>query len=396
MRTSSPDRTRRPRLGVFGVGRMGLVHVETLIRLACERRIEFVAIGDRREASRTETAERVAVLDRSISGDLKTYSQPEDMAEGGLDAAIVASRTEDHARDALAFTSRGIPVLVEKPLAGSIAEAAAFCAALGPSGDSLVQVGFQRGYDAATRAASRWVAEGLIGDLQQTSHVLQDKNPTPAGYQSCGITADMAIHLVYEAMSFRGFTLPRRVQAIQFLAPHYEDRAGEGANIVHAFCTWDDGSLAHLWGSRINRTGYDNRFTLVGTRGRIDVGEFVGDFGIVHANLWCGADDGPVPRGMLLEALDFPMTRPNSHQPDFYARFARAYEQEVRAFAANVAAGQPLEPSLEIGWKTLLVANLAEASSRRGGQVFDLGDHRGTPVATAADAARYAAELGVD
>ena len=64
-----------------------------------------------------------------------------------------------------------------------------------------MQVAFQRHYDAATRAAAGWVEQGLIGSIQQSDHVLQDKNPTPEAYQSCGITADMAIHLVYEAMS---------------------------------------------------------------------------------------------------------------------------------------------------------------------------------------------------
>ena len=112
--------------------------------------------------------------------------------------------------------------------------------------------------------------------------MLQDKNPTPEEYRSGGITADMAIHLVYEAMSFRGFALPRRVQGLKYLAPPYDDRAAEGANIVHVFCQWADGSLAHMWGSRINGTGYDNRFTLTGTEGRIDVGEFAGQTEVHH------------------------------------------------------------------------------------------------------------------
>jgi hypothetical protein len=49
-------------------------------------------------------------------------------------------------------------------------------------------------------------------------HVPQDNTP-PGGYRSCGITADMAIHLVFEAMSFRRFELPRQVQDSRFM-PH--------------------------------------------------------------------------------------------------------------------------------------------------------------------------------
>ena len=56
------------------------------------------------------------------------FDDPDAMAAAArLDGVIVASRTEDHARDSLAFIRRGTPVLVEKPLANSIAEAADFC-----------------------------------------------------------------------------------------------------------------------------------------------------------------------------------------------------------------------------------------------------------------------------
>ena len=367
---------------MFGVGRMGRVHLEHLVRLHAANRIELAAIGDRvartRESACAPLAHAFAAADT-----------PEQMALEDLDAVVVASRTTDHARDVLAFTRRGIPVLVEKPMTGSIAEAAAIERELGADANRLLQVAFQRHYDEPARAAVRWVAQGCIGAIQQSDHILQDKNPTPVGYDSCGITADMAIHLVYEAMSFRGFTLPHRVQALQFMAPPYEDRACEGANIVHVFCQWRDGSLAHLWGSRINGTGYDNSFTLTGTEGRIDVGAFVGDFGPIRARLWRGTGSGPVPRGTLAESLEFPMTPPRADHPDFYARFGSAYDGELAAFLDRVAAGAALEPGLEIGWKTLLVANAAEASSRQQGRVFELTHADGRPFASATDAEAF-------
>jgi myo-inositol 2-dehydrogenase/D-chiro-inositol 1-dehydrogenase len=387
----------RLRLGIFGAGRMGRVHLQHLVQLHRAGRIDFVAMGDPLPATRDAARAYVATLGAAdLARDLAAASTPERMATDiRLDAVVVASRTEDHARDILAFARRGIPVLVEKPVASSIAEAAAIAGELGAAADRLVQVAFQRHYDAATRAAAAWVGQGLIGAIQQSDHVLQDKNPTPEAYQSCGITADMAIHLVFEAMSIRGFTLPRRVQALQYLAPPYDDRAGEGANIVHVFCQWAEGSLAHLWGSRINGTGYDNRFTLTGTEGRIDVGEFAGDFGPIVAKLWRGTGQGPLARGTLVESLTFPMTPPQPHHPDFYARFAAAYEEELSEFVARVGGGVALEPGLEAGWKTLLVANVAEASSRQAGRVFELTQRDGGAIESAADAAAAAAALGV-
>lgn len=385
------------RVGAFGVGRMGRVHLENLIRLSLADQIEFVAIGDRHQP--TLSAAECAVLEmggKRLAKRLTRCAAPEAMlAAHRLDAVVIASRTEDHSRDSLVFTRLGIPVLLEKPFANSVAEAVEFCQQLGAAGNRLVQVAFQRYYDAAARVAMDWVARGLLGEMQQSHHVLQDKNPTPAAYQSCGITADMAIHLIFEALCFHGFELPRSVQALRFMAPHYEDRAREGANIVHAFCTWHDGSVAHLWGSRINNTGYDNGFKVIGTQGRIDVGEFVGDFGVVRAKLWRGTGRGPTARGTLAGNRRFLMSPPLPEHPDFYARYARAYASELEAFLQHVRARTPFAIGPDIGWKTLLIANTAEASSRRGGHGFELVLRDGSPIRTINDAAEFAATGGL-
>jgi predicted dehydrogenase len=195
---------------------------------------------------------------------------------------------------------------------------------------------------------------------------------------------------VFEAMSVHGFELPCSVQALRFAAPHYDDRAGEGANVVHTFCVWRDGSVAHLWGSRINSAGYDNGFKLIGTRGRIDVGEFVGDFGAITARLWSGAGG---LRGRQIEDATFPMTPPSPRHPDFYARYATAYAAEVSAFVDCLRRDAPFDLDSELGWKTLFVANLAEASSRSGGRRFDLVHADGSGIATADDAATYAGAI---
>jgi myo-inositol 2-dehydrogenase/D-chiro-inositol 1-dehydrogenase len=385
----------RLKVSMFGVGRMGLVHLAHLATRARSGDIDLVAIGDRHQPTLAHARSRLdAWLTPEAARAVGSFATPEAMAGAcALDACVVASRTEDHTRDALAFATRGIRVLVEKPLAQSMDEAAALCAALDEARAPLVQIAFQRHYDAATHAAMRWLADGRIGAIQQSHHVLQDKNPTPAGYQSGGITADMAIHLIYEAMAVHDFALPQSVQALRFMAPHYDDRAREGANVVHAFCQWADGSLAHLWGSRINNTGYDNGFKLIGTEGRIDVGDFVGDFGQIHAKLWTGARDG-APRGVLSESLTFEMTPSDAMQPDFHARFAAAYASELDAFIASTRAGAPGVPGLDVGWKTMFVAELAERSSREGGRPFRLITLAGEPVATAAQAAALCACSG--
>ena len=167
-------------------------------------------------------------------------------------------------------------------------------------------------------------------------------------------------------------------------APTSFTSSASGGRIARPFV-----GLAH------QRDGYDNRFTLTGTEGRIDVGEFAGDFGPIVAKLWRGTGEGPLPRGTLVESLTFPMTPPLAGHPDFYARFAAAYLEELSEFVTRVGAGVPLEPGLDPGWKTLLVANVAEASSRQDGRVFELTQPDGRPIESAAAAAAFAEAAGV-
>jgi hypothetical protein len=87
------------------------------------------------------------------------------------------------------------------------------------------------------------------------------------------------------------------------------------------------------------------------------------------------------------------MTPPSPRHPDFYARYATAYAAEVSAFVDCLRRDAPFDLDSELGWKTLFVANLAEASSRSGGRRFDLVHADGSGIATADDAATYAGAI---
>ena len=147
---SFPMNGERLRLGAFGVGRMGQVHLEHLIALHQRGEIELVAMGDRFGPTLSSASRLLHELGGPDLAGIARFDDPAAMAAAArLDGVVVGSRTEDHARDSLAFIRGGTPVLVEKPLANSIAEAADFCGRLGDCPNRLVQVGFQRHFDAA-------------------------------------------------------------------------------------------------------------------------------------------------------------------------------------------------------------------------------------------------------
>ena len=83
------------------------------------------------------------------------------------------------------------------------------------------------------------------------------------------------------------------------------------------------------------------------------------------------------------------MTRPSARHPDFYARYAAAYAAEISAFIDCLRRNAAFDLGSELGWKTLFVANLAEASARSGGRRFDLMQADGSAIATVDDAAAY-------
>ena len=100
--------------------------------------------------------------------------------------------------------------------------------------------------------------------------------------------------------------------------------------------------------------------------------EFIGDVGHVTAKLSCGT---------LCEELAYPMaqgrvttrrhdddpTYTESDHPDFYSRFAAAYDNELGAFFGHIARGEEFEVGPAVGWRTVFVANAAGASARQNG-----------------------------
>src|SRR5436190_5300006 len=135
---------------------MGQVHVEHLVGMHARGEIELAAIGDRYGPMLAAAVQLITDLGGPDA--LPQFTTPEEMAaHARLDGVVIASRTEDHVRDSLAFVRHGVAVLVEKPIANSIAEAAEFCDALGEAHQRRVQVAFQRHYDAAARKALEWL-----------------------------------------------------------------------------------------------------------------------------------------------------------------------------------------------------------------------------------------------
>lgn len=101
---------RAVRVAVVGVGDFGRNHARVYRRL---EGVEFVGVVDR-------NSERA----RSVADEFGTAVLPDlDSLAGRVDAVSLAVPTIEHARIGCLLLSRGIDVLVEKPIAASVAEA---------------------------------------------------------------------------------------------------------------------------------------------------------------------------------------------------------------------------------------------------------------------------------
>jgi predicted dehydrogenase len=127
------------RVATIGVGHLGKHHARLLGGL---EGVSFVAAVDL-------VAERAAAAVGATGAEALTDFQS---LFGRVDAVTIAVPTIDHLRVATAFLERGVHVLVEKPMAATLAEADAMLAAARASGATLA-VGHTERFNPAVAAA---------------------------------------------------------------------------------------------------------------------------------------------------------------------------------------------------------------------------------------------------
>jgi predicted dehydrogenase len=127
------------RVGVIGVGYLGRHHARILSSLPG---VQLVAVVDTNRAR----ADEIAAASRTQP----LYDARE--LRGQVDAVTVAVPTERHRDVAMPFLTSGVPVLVEKPMARSLAEADEMVDAAGRSGVALA-VGHTERFNPAVETA---------------------------------------------------------------------------------------------------------------------------------------------------------------------------------------------------------------------------------------------------
>ena len=131
------------------------------------------------------------------------------LAEVDLDGLVIAAPTTQHRDVAVAAIERGIAVLVEKPLAGSVADGEAIVAAAEASGVP-VAVGHVERFNPAVRELGRLLGDGWLSSVYAITS--RRSGPFPERIRDVGVTIDLATHDV-DILSWIAGERPARVYA---------------------------------------------------------------------------------------------------------------------------------------------------------------------------------------
>jgi predicted dehydrogenase len=186
------------RVGLAGLGAMGRNHLRVLSsRPGCR----LVAVADPIEAA----------LDQATAASkAQGFAEPLAMvAEAELDALVIAAPTTAHRPLALAAIERGIPVLVEKPLAATVDEAMQIVTAAREKGVP-VQVGHVERFNPAVLELGRLLEAGWLSSVYAIAS--RRAGPFPARIRDVGVTIDLATHDV-DILSWIAGERPKRVYA---------------------------------------------------------------------------------------------------------------------------------------------------------------------------------------
>ncbi len=217
----------RLRVAAIGVGSLGRHHGRNYAEMAVEGRVEMIGVCD----ANAETAASVA-SDNGVA----SFTDWRDLI-GKVDAVSIATPTETHCEIACAFLDAGVNVLVEKPIALTLAEADKMTAAA-KSGAKLM-VGQLERYNPAMVALRPHVTRPLYFEIHRVS-------PFPNRSLDVDVVLDVMIHDLDAIQWLVGSDV--KVSEIRAVGiPVISDKV----DAANARIEFENGTVANITASRI-------------------------------------------------------------------------------------------------------------------------------------------------
>jgi myo-inositol 2-dehydrogenase/D-chiro-inositol 1-dehydrogenase len=315
----------------LGVGRMGETHLRNLLGISG---VKVVVVAD----PRREAAER----GRALVGAEKALTDVEQaITQPGVDAVVIVTPTDTHARLLELAANAGKAVFSEKPIALDLAETTRVVKLIQDRGIS-VQLGFMRRFDPGYARAKQKIEAGDLGRIELFRALSRDTYPPSLEFLvgSGGLFLDMAVHDLDLARFLVGEV--EEVQAWGTVLVDERFAKASDADTAVTFLKFANGALGVAETSRHSNWGYDIRTEVAGAIGKVVV-------------------EAP-QKTPLLFAKDFNSSF--DHFENFPDRFELAYRFELEAFFGALQAGRKPSPGPEDALETLRLALAATKSWR--------------------------------
>jgi UDP-N-acetylglucosamine 3-dehydrogenase len=209
------------RVGVVGVGVMGGNHARVFSDMAG---IELVGVAD------PDIKQREFVA-RTLS--CAAFADMDGLLRAGVDAITIAAPTHLHHDLTLECISRGVNVMVEKPIAPTVEEGRAIVAAARRAGVTLM-VGHVERFNPAVESIKR-----AIKDQDILSIAITRVGPFPPRMSNVGVVIDLAVH---DIDLIRWFTDSEIVE----IQPQLSSAVAEREDIALLQFRTASGVLAHI------------------------------------------------------------------------------------------------------------------------------------------------------
>lgn len=247
--------------GVIGAGRIGKVHVATLVMQVPQAKVLIVA--DPNMDSAAELAAQFEIP-HSSANYKDVIHHPE------VDAVLICSPTATHAPYIIEAARAGKHIFCEKPLDLNLSVIREALTEVEKTGVKLM-VGFNRRFDANFSRIQSMVAAGKVGTPHIIKITSRDPAPPPAEYVagSGGMFLDMTMH----DFDMARFVAGSEVTEVYTKAGVLVDPAiGVAGDVDTAIITlsFENGAMGVIDNSRKAVYGYDQRLEVFGSEGMVN------------------------------------------------------------------------------------------------------------------------------
>lgn len=251
------------KVGIIGAGRIGQVHMNSIVTRVPNAQIKAVA-----DPFLSADADRKA---KECGAEYTTKDYREVLADPGIDAVIICSSTDTHSPISIEAIKAGKHVFCEKPIDHDVEKIKEVMEALKGTGLKY-QVGFNRRFDHNFEAVQKAVADGKVGNPHIIKITSRDPEPPSIDYVkvSGGMFLDMTIHDFDMVRFLAGCDAEEvYVQAATLVDPEI----GEAGDVDTAIITlkMENGALAVIDNSRKAAYGYDQRAEVFGSEGMVEM-----------------------------------------------------------------------------------------------------------------------------